>query len=115
MKDIYGEFYENNNGEKRVIESLVIVGQFCVGNTKMKEPDYDCDTTVDDVYNPNIVAVFRDYQAFPAYLITIKKESEWGKENKDNLSDDEEEFSEVAERLQKCINRINLQVTEVCL
>jgi poly [ADP-ribose] polymerase 10/14/15 len=59
----------------------VVVGDFCVGNDTMKVPPplpgtsnlllYD--TTVNRLYQPVMHVIYHDAQAYPEYLIPIRR------------------------------------------
>lgn len=86
-ENIYGKgshFYKNVNdvlkrcpktsdGKKYLIENFVIVGQFCNGKVDLVETPDNCDAAVDDYNNPSIIVVFKDYQAYPAYVIEFEE------------------------------------------
>lgn len=62
---------------KRVYLCSVFVGRYIKGEKCIKEPPKDkdnvrYDSTVDDLNNPKIHVVFRDYQSYTQYLIEFK-------------------------------------------
>ena len=58
----------------------VLVGDYTNGNHNMIvapnkgtfDPDETYDSVVDNVRNPNIYVIFRDYTCYPEYLITFR-------------------------------------------
>ncbi|XP_019855316.1 PREDICTED: uncharacterized protein LOC100631792 isoform X2 [Amphimedon queenslandica] len=69
------------NGVRHMYYTLVLTGEFTVGDNLMicpplKNPQVDLivtfDATVDNVANPAIFVVYRDTQHYPAYLINYK-------------------------------------------
>jgi len=69
-------FCDRKQKRRVVILADVIVGSWTKGTPDLVEPphmDTDClsryDSTVDDVDNPSIFCVFRDFQALPRYLV----------------------------------------------
>ena len=59
----------------------VLVTDYCVGNSSKTSPSSkpdgieQYDMMVDDLQNPSIFVVTRDYHAVPAYSITFKRRS----------------------------------------
>ena len=52
-----------------MILSRVLVGSYEKGNSIMKEPHNQYDSTVDWIQSPTIFVVYKDFQAIPDYLI----------------------------------------------
>ncbi|CAD5114810.1 DgyrCDS3852 [Dimorphilus gyrociliatus] len=63
-------------GQKILLECQIIVGCFCQGYLDMKEPANNCDSTVDNMDNPNEFSIYHDSDAYPAYLIVFENETE---------------------------------------
>jgi hypothetical protein len=55
-----------------MILSRVLVGSYEKGNSIMKEPHDQFDSTVDCIQSPTIFVVYKDFQAIPDYLIYYK-------------------------------------------
>ena len=66
-------------GSRYMYLARVLVGQYCVGNSAMKNPppkdtkrpEILYDSVVNDTSNPSIFVVFHDIQYYPEYLITF--------------------------------------------
>ena len=63
-----------NPNSFNMILSNVLVGVFELGNSGMKDPPQQIngklyDSTVDNVNNPTIFVIYRDYRAYPNYII----------------------------------------------
>ena len=63
-----------------MFQAEVLTGEFEKGNPQLIQPpkknnsETDLyDSCVDDTDHPNIFVIFRDFQAYPAYLITFTK------------------------------------------
>ena len=70
----------DSQGNKYMYLARVVVGDFCVGNDKMKVPpplpgtsDSQYDSTVDRLNEPSMHVIYHDAQAYPEYLITIRR------------------------------------------
>lgn len=67
----------DNTGTKHVFLSKVLTGRFQLGTTNMVEPEtipgtlLRYDSTVDDIKDPTIFVAYRDYQAYPEYLVSF--------------------------------------------
>ena len=67
------------DGARYMYLARVLVGQYCVGNSKMivpppkdpSRPEVPYESTVNHLENPSIFAVFLDNQSYPEYLITF--------------------------------------------
>ncbi len=70
-----------SQGNKYMYLARVVVGDFCVGNNTMRVPPplpgtsnlllYD--STVDQLKQPSMHMIYHDAQAYPEYLITIRR------------------------------------------
>lgn len=67
------------DGTKVAILAQVLVGDFCKGESSHVEPPLKnpqtgerFDSTVDDVENPKIFAIFKDFQVMPLYLVEYR-------------------------------------------
>lgn len=68
------------NCEKRIILCRVVVGEYTVGEPNLRYPPYNpnaieqsrYDSVVDDKNNPEIFVVFKDFAAYPEYVLTIQ-------------------------------------------
>jgi poly [ADP-ribose] polymerase 10/14/15 len=79
IDDIYS--HPDNQGNKYMYLARVVVGDFCVGNDTMNVPPplpgtsnlclYD--STVNRLNQPILYVVYHDAQAYPEYLITIRR------------------------------------------
>jgi hypothetical protein len=65
-----------NTNSFSMILSSVLVGIYEIGNAKMKDPPLrndgsgkQYDSTVDCLMNPSIFVIYRDYRAYPTYII----------------------------------------------
>tara|TARA_Y100000741_G_scaffold364786_2_gene356995 strand:+ start:370 stop:1017 length:648 start_codon:yes stop_codon:yes gene_type:complete len=60
---------------KRIFAASVLVGHTCQGRSGQITPDVCnnimCDSTVDNVKNPSIYVIYKDFQAIPEYLISF--------------------------------------------
>jgi poly [ADP-ribose] polymerase 10/14/15 len=71
----------DNQGNKYIYLARVVVGDFCVGDTSMKTPPSQpgtsdrlvYDSTVDRLNQPSIHVSYHDAQAYPEYLLTIRR------------------------------------------
>lgn len=68
----------NAQGHKHMFYCRVLTGDFTLGNSSMIDPPAKTangtdlyDTVVDNTSAPTIFVVFRDYHAYPEYLITF--------------------------------------------
>lgn len=72
---------ERPHGLKHVFLCRVLTGRTCLGHRTLLEPDYlpdrsrQYDSAVDDLGNPKIFVVFKDYVAYPEYLISFYEDS----------------------------------------
>ena len=80
-KSAYAERYAEPDkyGIRRMFLCRVAVGDWCMGKRDQLTPDSKpgktnelFDSTVDDIVNPSIFAVYHDTQAYPEYLVTFK-------------------------------------------
>jgi len=69
-------FCDRRRPERLMFLASVLVGRSAKGSPELIEPPHRddegivrYDSTVDDINNPSIFCVFRDYQAMPLYLI----------------------------------------------
>lgn len=69
----------DSSGARNIFMCRVLVGQYVAGSKEMRVPPpipstdgKHYDSTVDDVNEPNIFAVYSDVQAYPEYLIKFK-------------------------------------------
>jgi poly [ADP-ribose] polymerase 10/14/15 len=66
-------------GNKYIYLARVVVGDFCVGDSSMRMPPSQTrtsdlyDSTVDKVNQPSIYVTYHDAQAYPEYLLTIRR------------------------------------------
>ena len=80
----------------------VYIGDYCVGYRNMKlsalyrsdNPSIQYDSFVNDIYNPSIFVINRDYHAFSTHLIEFKIKNQ-------NVSVSEPERSEASERSER--------------
>lgn len=70
----------DGQGNKYMYLARVVVGDFCVGNDKMKvapplpgTSHSQYDSTVDRLNEPSMHVIYHDAQAYPEYLITIRR------------------------------------------
>ena len=71
----------DSQGNKYIYLARVVVGDFCVGNDTMKVPPplpgtsnlWLYDSTVNRLNQPSMHVVYHDAQAYPEYLITIRR------------------------------------------
>lgn len=66
------------NGDKFVYKYSVLVGEYGKGESDLKDLPFKRkgvrnDSAVDDVNNPQIHVIFRDYQAYPEYIIMFNR------------------------------------------
>ena len=69
--DVYSS---SNSNSFSMILSSVLVGVYKVGDPVMKDPPLrndgnQYDSTVDSLINPSIFVIYRDYRAYPNYII----------------------------------------------
>ena len=73
-------YASGGDGGRHMYLARVLVGQYCVGNSKMlvpppknsSKPEILYESVVDNQGNPSIFVVFYDNQCYPEYLITIQ-------------------------------------------
>jgi poly [ADP-ribose] polymerase 10/14/15 len=65
-----------NTNSFSMILSSVLVGVYEIGNAEMKDPpirndgsNKQYDSTVDCLMNPSIFVIYKDYRAYPTYII----------------------------------------------
>jgi poly [ADP-ribose] polymerase 10/14/15 len=70
----------DDQDNKYIYLARVVVGDFCVGNSSMRTPpsqpgtsDMLYDSTVDQLNQPSIYVAYLDAQAYPEYLLTIRR------------------------------------------
>ena len=66
----YSPVDANNN--KVVIAARVLVGNTMVGDSSMLEPLPKYDSTVNSLVDPSIYVVYKDFQALPEFVISLK-------------------------------------------
>ena len=70
-------------GNKYMYLARVLVGEFCVGDSSMRVPPPQpgnselllYDSTVDRLHPPSMHVIYHDAQAYPEYVITIRRRS----------------------------------------
>ena len=79
MSDPYSRFYKQGN--KYTYLARVLAGEFCKGDSSMRMPPPQSsesdlllyDSTVDRLEQPSMHVVYHDAQAYPEYLLTIRR------------------------------------------
>ena len=74
--------HPDEQGNKYMYLARVAVGEFCVGNEDMKMPPVQpgtgdllpYDASVDNLDQPAMYVAYHDAQAYPEYLITIRRQ-----------------------------------------
>lgn len=61
---------------RNMIMSKVLVGRYMQGVSNLNYLNPGFDSAVDMILNPSIYVTFKDYQAYPAYVVKFKKEGE---------------------------------------
>ena len=69
------------SGDRFMYLALVLVGQYCTGNSGMRtpppkkpySPEILYESVVDNTENPTIFVVFNNTQCYPQYIITFQK------------------------------------------
>ncbi|XP_057307307.1 uncharacterized protein LOC130645355 [Hydractinia symbiolongicarpus] len=62
------------DGTRHMILAKVLVGSYLSGKRGMKDPKDErrrYDSAVNNIYNPSIYVIFKDYQSYPAYVVTF--------------------------------------------
>ena len=76
----YSRRARDGNGFRYMYYARVLVGEYTVGNSSMlvppnkpsADPNERYDSVVNDVNNPSIYVMFKDYEYYTEYLITFK-------------------------------------------
>jgi len=68
----------DRQGVKYVFQCRVLTGQYTRGSAGMKEPPpradaakFRYDSVANDVANPDVFVVFKDWQSYPEYLVAF--------------------------------------------
>lgn len=59
-----------------MVMSKVLVGRYMQGDSKLNYLANGFDSAVNNTMNPSIYVTFKDYQAYPAYIVKFKKDGE---------------------------------------